>query len=67
MELFFWIPAFAGMTYVYSIMTHTYSISSFQRTRESPAAAGLPRLIEMLLFYTILCVAVQFKSIHIQE
>ncbi len=29
-------------------MTDTYSISSFPRTRESPAAAGLPRLIEML-------------------
>jgi len=46
--LFFWIPAFAGMTDVYSIMTDTYSISSFPRMRESPAAAGLPRLIEML-------------------
>ncbi len=33
--LFFWIPAFAGITDVYSIMTDTYSISSFPRTRES--------------------------------
>jgi len=32
---FFWIPAFAGMTGVYSIMTDIYSISSFPRTRES--------------------------------
>ena len=38
---FFWIPAFAGMT-------DTYSISSFPRKRESPAAAGLTLLIEML-------------------
>ena len=32
---FFWIPAFAGMTDVYSIMTDTYSVLSFPRTRES--------------------------------
>jgi len=55
------------MADVYSIMTHTYSISSFPRTRESPAAAGLPRFIKMLLFYTILWAAVQFKNVHTQE
>ena len=39
--------SFAGMTDVYCIMTDTYSISSFPRKRESPAA-GLPLLIEMV-------------------
>jgi len=41
---FSWIPAFAGMT-------DSCSLSSFPRTRESPAAVGLPQHIEMLSFY----------------